>query len=73
MKRKILGFRLHFTSKKGNAGSLLFLGSEQPDVTGLAVESVWVPDNIPLPTFKLGDTVRVFYNSNGYLDSIELG
>lgn len=72
MKRKVVGFRLHFQSKKGNTGSLLFVEYEQDSVTGACTETIYVPDSVKIPDIKLGSIIRVFYNSSGFLEEITL-
>ena len=71
---KLLGFRnLDFTTNKGDVirGFNLYVGFEDPEVSGLHTEKFFVKEGIELPKdTKINDSIDIAFNMKGKVDAI---
>lgn len=72
---KLLGYRhLEFTNNQGELikGGNIYTAYKHPDVDGLCVQKFFLKDGISLPEgIKLNDMIRIHFNMNGKVESIE--
>lgn len=79
MKVNVLGVQQvdYISKKSGNPvkGTTLHCSFADPQTKGLAVDSIFVSDNLGLDfvaTIKAGDVVDIMYNNRGYVNDVVL-
>lgn len=78
---KLVGFeKIEYTKKdgtevKGSKLHVMYEGDEYENcdnVTGKAVESIYIGAAIVLPALKIGDNLQIRYNRRGFVQSIKV-
>ena len=74
MHHKIHGFRnLDFKANDGNQvqGVQLFTTYQADGVTGEHTDKIFIRADMEIPSVKIGDTIDVFYNNRGKVESVK--
>ena len=69
MKMQLIGHQ-RVTPKTKAAFTNLYTSYPRPGVDGVAAESIYVAENVPLPPLKIGMTIDVDRDGGGYLIAI---
>ena len=70
MKMTLLGHQ-RVTPRTKAAFTNLYTSYAKQGVDGVATESIYVPDGFPLPPLKVGMTIDVDRDGNGFLLAVE--
>lgn len=74
MQHKIHGYReLDFKASDGKdiRGMQLFTTYPAADVTGEQTDKLFIRADMEMPSIKIGDTIDVFYNNRGKVESVK--